>query len=55
LAATLRDRFGAEVELVEGEKGVFDVIVDGELVFSKHARGRFPTEQEILQKLERPG
>ena len=51
----LRNRFGAEVELVEGEKGVFDVVVDGYLVFSKHSTGRFPTEREIVEKLENLG
>jgi selT/selW/selH-like putative selenoprotein len=27
---------------------VFDVVVDGRLVFSKHQTGRFPEEREIL-------
>jgi selenoprotein W-related protein len=52
LAATLRDRFGAEVDLIEGDKGVFDLVVDGDLVFSKHAEGRFPEEVEIVRLLE---
>jgi selT/selW/selH-like putative selenoprotein len=30
---------------------VFDVTVDGTLIFSKHQRGRFPDEQEILGQL----
>jgi selT/selW/selH-like putative selenoprotein len=30
---------------------VFDVIVDGKLVFSKRERGRFPDEQEVLALL----
>jgi selT/selW/selH-like putative selenoprotein len=55
LAAVLKDQFGAEVDLIEGEKGIFDVAVDGELVFSKHAAGRFPEEKEIVDKLERHG
>jgi selT/selW/selH-like putative selenoprotein len=51
----LKDRFGAEVDLIEGARGVFDVVVDGELVFSKHAAGRFPEDREIVVKLESPG
>jgi selenoprotein W-related protein len=35
-----------------GGGGVFDVVVDGELVFSKHHTGRFPEEWEILDALE---
>jgi selenoprotein W-related protein len=40
-----------EPVLEKGSGGVFDVIVDGRLVFSKHERGRFPDEQEILDQL----
>jgi selT/selW/selH-like putative selenoprotein len=34
-----------------GSTGQFDVVADGQLVFSKHAAGRFPEEGEILAKL----
>jgi len=36
---------------VKGESGVFDVIADGRLVFSKDAQGRFPEDREILDLL----
>jgi selT/selW/selH-like putative selenoprotein len=51
LAAKINEELGIEAELIEGEKGVFDVIADGERVFSKHAAGRFPDEQEIIDAL----
>ena len=38
---------GTEVELVEGAGGVFEVTVDGRLVFSKLQLSRFPSYQEI--------
>lgn len=38
---------GVEAKATPGGKGQFDVIRDGELVFSKHAVGRFPGEGEI--------
>ncbi|HMM76065.1 MAG TPA: Rdx family protein [Gammaproteobacteria bacterium] len=42
------ERLGAtDVHLIEGGRGVFDIRVDGALVYSKHATGRFPTEAEI--------
>ncbi len=41
------DKFGAEVELVKGGGGVFEITVDGRLAFSKKALGRFPSEEEI--------
>jgi predicted Rdx family selenoprotein len=33
---------------VEGAKSQFDVIAEGELVFSKQREGRFPEEDEVL-------
>jgi selT/selW/selH-like putative selenoprotein len=32
---------------------VFDVVVDGKLVFSKHKEDRFPKHDEILRTLGR--
>ena len=42
----LRER-GIEANATPGGKGQFDVVRDGELVFSKHDVGRFPGEGEI--------
>ena len=38
-------------ELTPGRGGVFDVVVDGRRIFSKHEAGRFPEEREILDLL----
>ena len=38
-------------ELVRGGDGIFDVIVDGARIFSKHEQHRFPTAPEILGAL----
>jgi hypothetical protein len=35
----------------EGEQSQFDVVSDGELVFSKQAEGRFPELPDLLAKL----
>jgi hypothetical protein len=32
----------------EGAKSQFDVVADGELVFSKQAEGRWPDDGEVL-------
>jgi len=40
-------KYGAEVELVPGGGGVFDITVDGRLAYSKKQTGRFPTDEEI--------
>jgi len=38
-----------EVELIEGSGGAFEIIRDGELVFSKMSLNRFPTDEELKQ------
>lgn len=40
-----------EPTLVKGKDGIFDVKLDGELIFSKHAVGRFPEPGEVLSPL----
>jgi selT/selW/selH-like putative selenoprotein len=37
--------------LIRGTDGVFDVVADGSLVFSKHDTGRFPSHAEIIAAL----
>lgn len=37
--------------MIKGTNGVFDVVVDGKLVFSKHKVGRFPRDEEVLELL----
>jgi selT/selW/selH-like putative selenoprotein len=54
LAAKLSSELGVEPELIRGDRGVFDVSVDGRVIFSKHSEGRFPREDEILQLLRSP-
>jgi selenoprotein W-related protein len=38
-----------ELTLVTGSKGIFDVVVDGEMLYSKHATGRHAEPGEVLQ------
>ncbi len=37
-----------DLRLVTGSKGVFDVSVDGQLIYSKHETGRHADDGEIL-------
>ena len=47
----MSDRFsqvdGADIELVKGSGGVFEITLDGALVYSKKATGRFPKWKEV--------
>ena len=39
----------SELTLITGSQGVFDVTVDGEILFSKRARGRHAKPHEVVQ------
>jgi selT/selW/selH-like putative selenoprotein len=52
LAATIKGETGVESELICGGGGIFDVVVDGEMIFSKHELDRFPEPDEILAKIQ---
>jgi selenoprotein W-related protein len=47
LADELKKDFAATVELNESSGGVFEVTVDGNLIFSKKNSDRFPEPGEI--------
>ena len=40
------------VSLKPADKGVFDVVLDGQLIFSKHQQGRFPTMHDLKKQLD---
>ena len=39
--------------LLTGDKGIFDVKVNGTLIYSKHATGRFPELGEVRSELQK--
>lgn len=41
-----------EVEMKTGSGGIYDVEADDDLIFSKDDEHRFPTNREILEKLD---
>lgn len=42
---------GVAASIREGANSQFDVVRDGELVFSKQREGRFPEEDEVVALL----
>ena len=42
---------GLDAVALEGAKSQYDVVRDGEVLFSKQREGRFPEDAEILAKL----
>ncbi|MBC7186824.1 MAG: SelT/SelW/SelH family protein [Calditrichaeota bacterium] len=51
MAEEIAQHFGIEAELVQSTGGVFEVEVDGQLVFSKRQLGRFPEQGEVVRLL----
>jgi len=52
LADDIKKDLNIEAELIESSGGVFEVMKDDELIFSKKALRRFPTTDEIIAKLQ---
>jgi len=36
-----------DIELQSGRSGQFDIFIDGNLAYSRHATGRFPSAEDI--------
>lgn len=47
MAAEIKDQFGYESELVKSQGGVFEIELNGKLLFSKASLGRFPDDGEV--------
>ena len=47
----MENKLGVTAELIPGNNGIFDVAVDGKIIYSKHQTGRFPEDQEIVDLL----
>ena len=51
VSAEIKQATGIESTLVPGSGGIFDIKVDGSLIFSKHETARFPNQGEVAQLL----
>ncbi|MCD6186584.1 MAG: Rdx family protein [Desulfuromusa sp.] len=47
----MEKQYPVKVELIPSSGGVFEVIVDGKLIYSKKATGVFPDELTIMGML----
>ena len=55
MAEELRKKFGSDIEdltFIPSGGGVFEVIVDGDLVFSKKNIGRHANQGEVVKLIE---
>jgi selT/selW/selH-like putative selenoprotein len=51
LADAIKKKFDVDAEMIQGGGGIFDVKLEGELIYSKKKTGRFPTDQEVLDAI----
>ena len=52
MAAKIKDALAEDSFLIEGAGGIFDVNVNGKLVYSKHETGEFPDEDALVGELK---
>ena len=53
MAGAIEKKFGVKPKLVKSGGGVFEVTVNGNNIFSKKASGRFPSNEEIFESIEK--
>ena len=52
LGDILKKNFDLDIELVAGSNGIFDVSLDGKMIYSKSEQRRFPQPAEIIKLIE---
>ena len=48
MAAKIKESLGVEPRLIPEGRGIFDVVVDGKLMFSKFETGTFPDNGQVV-------
>ena len=48
----MKKNFDLDIELVAGSNGIFDISLDGKMIYSKSEQGRFPQAGEIIKLIE---
>ena len=52
MGSDLKKHFDADIVLIPGSGGIYDVKVDGNEIFSKQQSGRFPELSEIISLIK---
>ncbi len=51
MAADIKKDIGIDCEMVPGKSGIFDVKVNGQLVYSKKETGEFPEHAPLIKQI----
>ena len=52
MQAAIKDTYGVTARLKEGAGGIFEVSIDGDVAYSNQTTYRFPTNEEIFEKID---
>ena len=52
MQAAIKSKYGMTAELREGVGGIFEVSIDGDVVYTNETTYRFPTDEEIFEKID---
>ncbi|MBI4637532.1 MAG: selenocysteine-containing, partial [Candidatus Rokubacteria bacterium] len=47
-----KQKYGVTASLKEGHSGIFEVAIDGKTVYSNQTTYRFPTDEEIFERID---
>ena len=48
----IKKKYGITAGLQEGAGGIFEVSIDGTVVYTNQTTYRFPTDEEVFEKIE---
>ena len=52
MQAAIKNKYGMTAELREGVGGIFEVSIDGAVVYTNETTYRFPTDEEIFAQID---
>ncbi|HNO79198.1 MAG TPA: Rdx family protein [Phycisphaerae bacterium] len=52
MAADIKKYIGVDCKLIAGKGGIFDVHVNGDLIYSKHQTGEFPEHLPLIKQIQ---
>ncbi len=52
MQAAIKTKYGLTAVLKEGHSGIFEVSIDDDVVYTNETTYRFPTDEEIFEKID---
>ncbi|PID78203.1 MAG: hypothetical protein CSB21_01840 [Deltaproteobacteria bacterium] len=51
MADKIKTKLNVESKIIPGERGIFDVKINNDIIYSKSETGEFPNEDELVNKI----